>query len=317
MDQPTMTEPAATKNEADQTTAADIAPPARPASRPLTWCIAAVLIALSLLVDFETPRQFAQMSFARGFSGFATAILMALCIAQVNLIAVGASIAAGNIVARLSWSLLLATAMWYALVLGNRSVNRNFQLSDAVLLGATLLSGVVILQIPLWIAKKAFRWRLSDGRDDVEQIALEDRQFNIRHMLLAMFLLSVALSPLRTVLPPGDGGDFHFDVMTFVLLTALVVCNLLVTMPCVWWAFSSTGTVTRRVLGWLAYCAVVAAIEFLALLVVIGVPRSPVRWLEIALLLFLLNVAQCAAVFGTLLLFRAIGFRLVRLPPAH
>jgi hypothetical protein len=300
-----MTEPPTDGNRANQSdNDAQVATPDRPASRVLAWGIAAVLIGVFLLVDFETPRQFAQPSFA-------LAILVGSCVAQVNLIAVGASIAAGNIVVRLSWSLLLGTAMWYVLVLGNRSVNRNFQLSDAVLLGATLLAGVLVLQIPLWIAKKVFRWRLSGGADDAEQARLEDRQFTIRHMLLAMFLLSVALSPLRSVLPPGDAGSSHFDRVTFALLTSLVVCNLVVTMPCVWWAFSSTGTIIRRALGWLVYCAVVAAIEVVALLAVIG-PRH--RWLEIALLFFVLNVSQCAAVFGTLLLFRAIGFRLVRMP---
>jgi len=42
------------------------------------------------------------------------------------------------------------------------------------------------------------------------------------------------------------------------------------------------------------------------------------RDLKIAVLFYVLNLAQCAAVPGTLLIFWAIGFRLVRMPaPRH
>ena len=45
----------------------------------------------------------------------------------------------------------------------------------------------------------------------------------------------------------------------------------------------------------------------------IGSP-PPGQGMEAALVFYLLNLSQCAAVLGTLLIFRAIGFRLVRMP---
>ncbi len=40
---------------------------------------------------------------------------------------------------------------------------------DAILLVAVLLAGVTIAQVPLWIAKKVFRWRLIRGADETVQ----------------------------------------------------------------------------------------------------------------------------------------------------
>lgn len=230
------------------------------------------------------------------------------------MIAVWASLSPGNIVLRLSWSLLLAAAMWYALVLGFRVEQPLFGFSDAVVLGIVLFAAVVLLQVPLWITKKCFRWRLSRGAEDAEQFLLEDRQFHLRHMFIAMFLWAVALSPLHLVLPSGNVDSLYLGRELFVTLAAAIVCNILITIPCIGWAFVSTARLLRVVAGWLFYCAVLTVIEKAVLYSVRGGP--PNEQLREGGLFFVLNVSQCIAVFGTLQIFRAMGFRLVRFPKA-
>lgn len=278
-------------------------------NRALLWAVCGILIAVFGVVDLITPRL---LYHACGFAWWA-AVLLGLCVAQVNLIAVWAALAPGNIVIRLAWSLLLAAGTWYALVLGDTHADGRCYIrgpSDAVLLGETLLAAVVILQVPLWIAKKGFRRRLSRGVSDAEQFVLEDRQFQIKHMLWAMFFWAVALSPLRMVLPPGKFEPLRIDSMFFVMLGAFVVCNLLLTIPCIWWAFVSTARPARLVLAWLLYCAVLTIAVFAVPCALFGPPAEGL--VMAASMFFIINVTQCAAVFGILRIFRAMGFRLVR-----
>jgi hypothetical protein len=184
---------------------------------------------------------------------------------------------------------------------------------DAVVLGLTLLAGLIVLQIPLWIAKKIFRWRLAGWAADPDQIAMEDRQFNIRHMLLATFLLSVALAPLRQVLPPHGVDPYSPPVGPMLVALAMAIAfNLVVTIPCVWWAFLSRAKLMLIAIGWLFYCAMLTGLEIAIIVAVFGPPPGEI--VKGILLYYLLNVTQCAAVLGTLLIFRAVGFRLMRVP---
>ena len=144
---------------------------------------------------------------------------------------------------------------------------------------------------------------------------MEDRQFNIRHMLLAMFLLSVALAPLRQVLPSRGVDPYSPPVAPMLVALAMAIAfNLVVTIPCVWWAFLSRAKLMLVAVGWLFYCAVLTGLEMVIICAIERPPHGEI--VKGILLYYLLNVTQCAAVFGTLLIFRAIGFRLVRMPAA-
>jgi hypothetical protein len=57
------------------------------------------------------------------------------------------------------------------------------------------------------------------------------------------------------------------------------------------------------------YCALLTAVEITLLSVAIYIPRDFSDLFEAA---FACNLSQAAVVFGTLLIFRAIGYRLVR-----
>jgi hypothetical protein len=278
----------------------------------LTWGIAAALVCAFFIVDVV----FQQKMHRIHDSQWLAAILMGLCIGQVNLIAVWASLAPGNIVLRVAWSLLLTMAMWYGLILGSRplldSSHTDMTRSEAIVLIVVLLGSVAILQVPLWIGKKVFRWRLTRQPGDTETALLEDRQFQLQHLFIAMVLLAITLSPLHQVLPSGSRDYPTMRSEMWVLLAAMTLCNLVVTLPCIWWAFASKRRLIPLLLGWPFYCAVLTAIEFGCLCAILGRPGA--SYWEVALSFYLINLSQCVAVLGTLWILRAIGFRMVRMP---
>jgi hypothetical protein len=240
-------------------------------------------------------------------------VLVGICIGELDLIAAWAVLAPGNLVVRLPWSLLLATAMWYALVLGGKPWG-TFGIDGSIALGCILLAGATIAQAPLWFAKRIFRWRLV-RRDESVRVEQGPWQFTLRHLLLAMFLWAIALAPLRKVLPPGSISHLPLEPRQLVLLGAVVVCNLLVTVPCIWGALYVRTAVALVAIGWLFYCFLLTALEFFVLCVIL---RTPGNYAEGFRYFLLANLAQCVTVFGTLLIYRALGVRLVRAqPPAR
>jgi hypothetical protein len=291
---------------------AEAATTTRARSKALAWSVLGAMIVGFLVVDF-----FAGHLWGSGPEfEWITAILVGFCMGQLSLIAVWTSLAPGNIVVRISWSLLLTTATWYGLVLGrmtDRSRWYTLPREGAISLVVILLIAVAVLQIPLWIAKKLFRWRLTTSLDDNDAWLQEDRQFQVRHLLIAMFLVSVALSPLNQILPTETGNGRPLTRDDFIGLPIVLLCDLIVTLPFIWWAFVSAKRFSRLAFGWLAYCALLTAIEFACFYLAFGPPGEG-ESLKHAMLIYSSNLAQCAAVLGTLLVIRALGFRLIRVP---
>jgi hypothetical protein len=135
-------------------------------------------------------------------------------------------------------------------------------------------------------------------------------------MLLATALLSIALAPLRTILPPGIPGKPDFDPVTLAIFAAGTICNFLVTMPCIWGAMRPASKLIPLGLGWLLYCGLLTAVEFGALCALLGPPGGGDKTLDVGSFFYILNVSQCATVFGALLVLRMLGFQLVRRSPA-
>jgi hypothetical protein len=250
---------------------------------------------------------------------FLLAILLGICISQLNLIATWAALAPGNFMVRLPWSLLLAVLMWYALVVGNRIEDRWFDRGSALFLGLLLLMGLLVALIPLVIAARFFRWRLLgwNAGEEVRGDSQAKLQFNLRHLLLSMFLLSVAMAPARLVLP--EEGTFYLpdDYGVWIVLAGVALCNVVVTVPCIWGAFATKRIPLQLAIGWPIYCVLITGIEFACFTMFLG--STPDAG-EVFFAFYLMNLTQCATVFGTLLIFRQIGFRLVRThtrkPPA-
>jgi hypothetical protein len=267
---------------------------AMPQRRTTIGYVSGAIIGAFLVVDFLTP----SLLPPRPTSEWMFVAALGLCIGQVNLIATWAVLAPGNIVVRIPWSLLLGMLMWYTLILSNRA-SGGISAEGSVLLGCVLLTGVVVAQIPLWIAK---------------QSSQDDRQFHLQHLLLGTFLLAVALSLLRLVFPSGASG-LHGNLGELVVtLGVVVICNLLVTVPCIWGGLILSSSVVAAAWGWLTYCAILTLVEYLVLAGISG-SRGP-DGMRPLVYMYVMNIAQCVAVFGPLRGFRALGFRLLRLPAA-
>jgi hypothetical protein len=189
--------------------------------------------------------------------------MLGICIGQLNLIATWAALAPGNILVRLPWSLLLTVWMWQALVVGNRISFSGFPRAEAILLGMVLLFGLFVAMAPLAIAARFFRWRLLGWRREVasDGRAAVKVQFNLRHLLLSMFLLSLAMAMVRWGLPEGRGWEIPTDRYLYVHLLGVAFCNVVVTIPCIWGAFASLRRLPLLAAGWFAYCALLTGAE--------------------------------------------------------
>jgi hypothetical protein len=272
--------------------------------------IIAALIGGFLSVNVMTPSEWG------GDSKVLTAILMGICIGQLNLIATWAALAPGNFMVRLPWSLLLAVLMWYALVVGNRIERSYFDGSDAIFLGSILLFGLLVALIPLGIAARVFRWRLlgwSNGKETEARVRGEDA------------VQSSAPAAEHVPAVAGHGAGSHGAARRrrvddplprcglLILLVGMAVCNVVVTIPCIWGAYLPMNKLPVIVGGWIAYCALLTGVEYGFFVLLLG-PPDP-NQMEVILLFYVMNLMQCATVFGVLLIFRALGFRLVRTVP--
>ncbi len=141
---------------------------------------------------------------------------------------------------------------------------------------------------------------------------IQRRQFNLRHLLLGMFLLSLVLGAARVILPTEDHGGLHVDDELGTILGAVILCNLLITVPCIWGSFAPIALMFPLAVAWIVYCALLTISEFAVLCLLLGPPGNHAAETLIAFLL--LNLSQCITVLGSFLLLRAAGFRFIRLP---
>ena len=275
------------------------------------WSLIATLILGHLIVDLFVP----QLLYHGPGEEWLFVALLGLCIGQVNLIAVWAALAPGRVLLRLPWSILLATLMWYALIIGNRLRTDtpfwggpDFPTEVALQLGLVILAGVTVAQIPLWAASRLLRWRLiPPDRGSCEIV--DERQINLKHLLVGMFIVSIVLALGRFVLPPGPIRVAELDRELTVLLPVVTVVNLIVVLPCIWGAFASALYIAPLAIVWLIFAVVVSVVEVAVLIALLGSGPPDDIWMAMSVF----NISQCVAVLVTLLCLRGMGFRLVRL----
>jgi len=244
------------------------------------------------------------------FLTFLFATLLGVCIGQLNLISTWAAIGPGKIVWRLPWTLLLAVLTWYAIVLGCRIAEKDYPIENAYAVGVVLLAGILVGQLPLWIAGKFFGWQLLgwDRSGLVNQS--ESTRYGLKHILIGMVMLSLAMAPARAVLPAGQPEVINLNGESLAFVVALAISNLIICLPCIWGAFASSKKQGSFLVIWPAYCAVVTLIEFGGLVMVLGPPGDSA--LFVGLVFYCMNISQCLTVYLTLLIFKGLGCRLTR-----
>jgi hypothetical protein len=267
--------------------------------------LTAVLLLLFAYVDYETPQLMNKIRFY-GVDCLVAASL-GICIAQVTLIAAWAVFAPGNIVVRLPWALLLGLMMWYVLTWSEGRACPGSRVDDTINLGISILLGVVVLQLPLWIAKRALRYRMILPGEEPAPHADGRLQFQLKHMLIGTTVFAIALSPLRLILPSGESRGYRPEWEMYVFLAVGICVNLVTTLPCLWGGFVSNAKALALCITWLVYAMLISGFEVVTIAAIVRGPRDDF-WLY-----YLVNFSQGAVVFGVMRAYRALGYRLQRI----
>lgn len=248
-------------------------------------------------------------------------------VSQLDLIAIWGIWGPGHFLRRLWW-IFLAAAAWLATVLGIRLPNSYMPLEFFVQLGMMIFAGTLLLQFPLWLARRLNGRRLID--DNRSPSAPENTaQFRLKDIMLLMVLLSVALALGRLVLPrqPHELADraASRSLMAMMVLSSLIpvvmlaFINGLVALPWAWIAFAEKKWLDWCKVAWPWYCVGLSAVEFLVAFVLFGPGLQAARTEEtvaVGASILALNFGQYLPVMITLLVFRGAGIRLVRGRPA-
>ena len=284
-------------------------------SRVITWSVVVALILLSLAANFlETSLGLRETIVPAWLRSFARGI----CVGQLYLIAVWAALAPTNVVVRTSWAFFLATLMWYASLLGGReslfiSSSSKIARPQAIVMIITLVTSIVLLQIPLWIARKKYHWRLVRQQDHDDATAIAESQYQIRHLLAAMLLLSAVLTPLYLVLPSSSGYEvWYFSLRLFLGKPLMLLANYILLIPCFILAYKVKSRWIPLAFAVLLPYSVVVTLAEVPAYYVISVVSDHVSFEPPSLASCLCKLAQYATVLGGLLVLRALGYRLGR-----
>jgi hypothetical protein len=237
---------------------------------------------------------------------FPSMLVVGICIGQVDLLAIWSTLAAGPVVVRLPWSLMLGVLMWYALCLGAGLIGATSE--ESLIVGVLLLGGIVALQLPLWVVARAFKWQLCGGTAQAAAANPRTAQCQIKHLLCGMFFCAVALALGRTLWPQNMGGlSTEFWGVLAVLLPVLAVGSLITIVPAVWTAFAHWRWLPVLAIAWPLYCGVITLTEVGVLTLFFGTPPKSVYSDY-----YVANLLQWATVSGVLLILRAVGLELRR-----
>jgi hypothetical protein len=266
------------------------------------------LIAVFFCVDVAMTGRIADNSLGPIFG-----ITIGMVIGQLNLLATWGALGTGSALLRVPGTLLLGVLAWYGLILGCHLAvpgpGSSIQPGDAAVLGIVLLVGILVAQLPLWIAGRILRWRLVGEAIPSDR---DDRQFQLRHVLLGMFFVSLVLAIGREIMPAGDRA-LAMDGVLGILIAALVITNLLITVPCIWATFHfSSSTLVKTTLSYPLYCAGITGLEFGSLCVFLGPPGN---YGETFVTFLAMNLSQGVTVLGSLLVLRFVGLRFIRQTP--
>jgi hypothetical protein len=205
-------------------------------------------------------------------------------------------------------------SMWYVLVYASRNApgkSGHMEWGPAALLGLAIFFGAGLVQLPMRIAKLAFRYRLIMPGATPMPTASERIRYHLKDLLVAAFIIAIAMSPFRLVMP--GGGKLEIDPTAIFTIPMCAVVTAFVVLPSLWAAFASRRAV------WLAglvatYCVLVACVEIAILLSLTG-RRASAAQIYGALAFFAAgHVALGAVVYAVMRIYYVLGYRLQRVP---
>jgi len=284
-------------------------------NRELSIVVTVAIVLTFAAIDFSVP---AIVKTIERPSEWLTVLVVALAygvfMAQLALIATWAVFARVNIVLRLSTWLLFGLATWYILILDLRNAGEEAQAIEVAGIGVLLLLCATFLQVPQWISKLAFRYRMLMPDEAPVPVSRERLQFQVRDLLIATLIVAVAMSPIRLVLPKEGIHNFWIDPEAAIEMLVAIGIISIVALPSLWAAFASRTTIVVAI-ALAIYSLVISGVEF-GLVWAFARP-APAGAADIAEGLGLActgNLAQAAIVFGVMRIYYSLGYRLQRVP---
>lgn len=234
-----------------------------------------------------------------------------LVIGQVGLIVMWSILGRQSLFTRLLGSFLLLVLVWYALLTG-------FGISDlspidfdlAVAIGWPLLQGYLLFQGLLWLMRGVRGWRIFNLTEVHHSPGNASIQFGIRHLLVGTTAVAIAIAVGKSLITTS-AWNIYFDsweIFVIAFYEALITIVLLpLALTCVWAALNETHTTkdAAAIIGGVGLGMAFFEIILFAILSGGGPEETIVA-------IFALNVGQITAMFGTLMLFCAWGYRLTR-----
>lgn len=267
----------------------------------IACCIGFLLADVATRTCFENP--------------FWAMIALGVITAQLTVICVWGTLVRGTFWIRLPWTLLLLLVSWCAIALGITIENGSPD-TDAMLGAAALWTfGFATSFVPLKIAALCFRWQIVQDSGDHQNVVRNSR-YAIRDIMIGTLLLALTMAIGRAMLPNEEISftrAIHASSLNrpepLIAITIYGIISLLVKLPCIWIALGEESEKIRsRIYAWIVYCLVLAFIEILLLIAVLGNPGS--RSGELFAGMIISHQLMGAIMLGVCLALRGMGYRL-------
>jgi hypothetical protein len=208
---------------------------------------------------------------------------------------------------RLHWRLsagVFGTLLLCASLLYSTSRRRNLG-EEEFMFALVFFAQWFVMQIPLWLTRIGFRWRLAWPNEVSLGNPRRELQFGIRQLFGWTVMVAILMGICRVVLPELEVDRMNgIDARTMIAFVILLAANSLLAVPIVWAAFART----HLILWWTmaGVCALVlTAAEMVTYYFFVF------RADDVIIFAFV-NLIQFAATSVSLLLLRASGFRVIQ-----
>ena len=150
-------------------------------------------------------------------------IILGFTFAQVTLLAVWAALGPARVFARMATGLVIAVFVSLCLFACFESMGRS---DISIVLGGVVLALWGVIQLPLWMSRLFFGWRLCwPGEETLEQG--DETQFGIRQLFAWTALVAITLGIGRWLVSSDVGNQWRNPWQAIAVFGVLTVFNAL------------------------------------------------------------------------------------------
>lgn len=228
-------------------------------------------------------------------------VLLGVTFSQVVLFAAWATLGPARLLTRTLTSFLAVMLLALSLV---ACVYRMGTAESEWMWFGIVMSQWIVVQLPLWVFRVAFAWRLSWPNEEAADRSQSDTQFGIGQLMVWTALVAVSLGVGRLLMPEELHSVGHGPREEITIFSVITIFNSLLAWPVVWSCYAP-----RWWGAWLlgaAACVVgLTLVEILTFQTAMGPGRD-------AEIFWIMNPMQAGLATITLLMMRLAGFRLMR-----